>query len=115
MTQDRFSVEHKPEAHRYVIIDREAEDGPKQIGEEVYADVTVDGATERVFHHTYVSEDYGGQGLAAVLVRSAVEQAVGEGHTIVPVCPYVAAWFKKNKEFGEHAVTVRPEHLQAIR
>ena len=115
MTQERFGVEHLANESRYVLLDREADGGAKEIGEEVYVDVIDGGVTERVFHHTGVAEEYGGQGLAAVLVRSAVEQAVSDGHKIVPVCPYVVTWFKKNPEFGEHEVKARPEHLRAIR
>lgn len=114
MTQNGFQVEDRPAEGRYVIVDTEAKGGPAVAGEESYVDVVIDGATERVFYHTGVSDEYGGRGLASVLVRNAVEHAVSAGHKIVPVCPYVVAWFKKNAEFATHEVTARPEHLQAV-
>jgi len=84
------------------------------IGEESYADFESDGQQQRIFFHTAVSDAYAGQGLASILVGAAVEHAVAGGRVIVPVCPYVAAWFKKHPEHADHAVAVRPEHLAAI-
>ena len=111
MPEDRFQVRPEPEHARYVLLDRN-EDGNRDlaIGEEDYVDV----ADQRVFYHTVVSEDYGGQGLASVLVRAAVEDTIAAGLAIVPVCPYVKGWLPKHPEYAEHVVNPRPEHLQAI-
>lgn len=116
MTDTRFQVEHRPEQSRYVLLDR-GDDGTddKEIGEEAYLDAAGDKGTERILYHTLVSEDYGGQGLAAVLVRQVVEEAVAAGHAIVPVCPYVASWLRKNDEYAAHVVTPTHEHLEAVR
>lgn len=117
MSTERFTIEHRPSESRYVLVDRgEGGDEAAVIGEEEYLAVPVaDGeAAERIFYHTRVSDEYGGQGLAAKLVRAAVEDSIQAGDTIVPVCPYVTAWFKKNSEFAEHSVKATPEHLQAI-
>lgn len=114
--KDRFVVEHRPEAREYALIDRgEAGDGSQKIGEESYVDVTTVTGTERVMYHTGVSEEYGGQGLAAVLVQFAGDDAIASGHKIVPVCPYVAAWVKKHPEVSAHVVERGPEHLRAIK
>lgn len=115
MNQDRFTVENRPEENRYALVDR-GEDGTESnvIGEESYVDVSAQDTMQRVFFHTFVSDDYQGQGLASVLVRAAVEDVVSLGYQVVPVCPYVGAWLKKNTEFAEHAAATRPEHLRAV-
>jgi len=107
MTEGRFQVRHEADRSRYTLVDT---DHDAVIGEEVYVDV----AAQRVFYHTVVSEDYGGQGLASVLVRAAVEDTIAAGLAIVPVCPYVKSWLPKHPEYAAHVVNPRPEHLQAI-
>jgi predicted GNAT family acetyltransferase len=116
MTQERFVVEERPDETRYVLIDREASDGvPAIIGQEAYVDVpTTGGPSERVFFHTEVSENYAGQGLGGVLVRAAVEAAIAGGCSIVPVCPYVAAWLRKHPEYAAHVVHPSARHLRAV-
>lgn len=115
MTEERFAVQHRAEESRYVLIDR-GEDGAgsRVIGEESYVDTGDGGARERVLFHTFVSDEYSGQGLASQLVQEVVEHAVAEGYGIVPVCPYVAAWLRKHPEYAAHAVTPGPEHRRAI-
>lgn len=110
MTDERFEVRHRPDESRYVLVDREAGDGGAVIGEEGYVDV----GTERVLFHTLVAEEYGGQGLASRLVRHVVDDVVAQGLSIVPVCPYVAAWLPRHPEYAEHVVQPTPEHLRAI-
>ena len=36
------------------------------------------------------------------------------GFRIVPVCPYVKAWLKRHDDYAQHAVAVRPRHLEAV-
>lgn len=115
MSQERFIVEHAPEARKYLLVDREAADGPTAIGEEAYVDVDDTGARERVLFHTGVSDEYAEQGLASVLVRGAVEQAIADGCAVVPVCPYVAAWLPKHPEYAAHVVQPAGRHLRALR
>lgn len=116
MTDSRFTVEHRPDETRYVLIDRGDDgSGTAVIGEESYVDVVADGQTERVLFHTGVSEEYGGQGLASLLVRAAVDHLTGDGLRIVPVCPYVKAWLPKHPEYSAHVVDAAPQHLHAIK
>lgn len=73
--------------------------------------VTVDGGTlagrvdfvdppeavgERVFFHTEVAEEFGGRGLAGLLVREALADSVRENLTVVPVCPLFARHLKEH-------------------
>jgi len=112
MTDERFTVENVPAESRYVLRDRgEDGTGAKEIGEESYVDV----GDERVFHHTGVSDEYSGQGLASRLVRAVVDDTIAEGKSIVAVCPYVVAWLPKHPEYDEHVVPRRGEHIAAIK
>ena len=115
MPEERFIVENRPAESRYVLLDREAERGNDEIGEESYLDYTADGARQRIMYHTGVSEQYGGLGLASVLVRAAVEDTIADGRQVVPVCPYVVAWLPKHPEYAEHVAPKTAEHLEALR
>jgi predicted GNAT family acetyltransferase len=115
MSDDRYTVQHSAEESRYILVDR-GEDGTqsKEIGQEAYAEVTVDGVASRVMYHTEVSPDYGGQGLASVLVQAAVDHAIGEDFAIAPVCPYVVKWIDKHEQYAEHVVAPTAQHLRAV-
>lgn len=116
MTEQRFEVQHRSEESRYVLIDRGADGTDSNaIGEEAYVDVVTGEATHRVMYHTHVSEEYGGQGLASVLVRYAVEHTIAAGLTISPVCPYVVKWLEKHSDYAAHVIKAGPEHLRAVR
>lgn len=114
MTSERFTVQHAADTRRYLLIDTDAVGDAQAIGEEAYVDVEGSDAQERVLFHTEVSENYAGQGLASVLVRGAVEQAIADGYRIVPVCPYVARWLPKHPEYAEHVVAPTAAHLRAV-
>lgn len=118
MSNDQFTIHHLPDQQKYSLVDTETtgENGdPLEIGLEAYLDVaTIDG-TERVLYHTLVSEDYGGRGLASILVQRVVDDAVAAGLTIVPVCPYVAKWLEKNEQYLPHVQKPTPAHLEAVR
>lgn len=45
---------------------------------------------ERIFFHTEVHAEFGGRGLARLLVSAALEDSIRDGITIVPVCPLFA-------------------------
>ncbi|MBZ2199068.1 GNAT family N-acetyltransferase [Occultella gossypii] len=49
-----------------------------------------DVAGERIFFHTEVAEEFGGRGLAGLLVREALADSIREHLTVVPVCPLFA-------------------------
>ncbi len=116
MPTTRFDTAHQPERSRYVLIDHgEDGTGAEEIGEERYLDVEGTDRTERVFFHTVVSSAYKGQGLASVLVKFAVEDAIAQGYAVVPVCPYVAAWLPKHPEYDAHVVAPTPAHLAELK
>lgn len=54
---------------------------------------------ESIFTHTGVPAVFEGQGIAGKMAKVAVEYAKAEGLRIRPLCPYVAAYIKRHKEY----------------
>ncbi len=54
-----------------------------------------------IVDHTFVPPRLRGQGIAAKLVARAVADARGSGARIVPLCPYVAAEFRRHPEWAD--------------
>ena len=52
-----------------------------------------------VFVHTEIADEFGGKGLGSVLARRALDTTVERGETIVPVCPFIAAYLRKHPEY----------------
>lgn len=70
---------------------------------------------DRIFFHTEVDDAYAGRGLAAVLVRTALDETRAAGLTVVPVCPYVAGFLKKNEQEYDGAYrAVRPGDVEYV-
>ncbi|KDA05445.1 acetyltransferase [Microbacterium sp. CH12i] len=55
---------------------------------------------EILFTHTEVDPAFQGKGLAAVLAADALADAAASGDTIVPYCPYIARYLKRNELAG---------------
>lgn len=71
----------------------------------------VDGTTKRgprthvvSFMHTVVTEDFGHQGLAAILVRRSLDSARSYGWKVKPVCTYVQRFVAANPEYADVVV-----------
>lgn len=60
-----------------------------------------------IFAHTFVPDELRGQGLAAVLTRTALEEARRAGWRVVPACSYVATHVKRHSEFAD---LISPTH-----
>lgn len=58
------------------------------------------------FLHTVIVEDFGHRGLAAVMVRRALNSARGYGWQVRPVCTYVQRFVDANPEYGDMLVPV---------
>ncbi|MGV9827108.1 MULTISPECIES: GNAT family N-acetyltransferase [unclassified Gordonia (in: high G+C Gram-positive bacteria)] len=108
MTTDKTgaqtSVSEIPAAQRYEIsVDEQV------AGLAAYRDRDHDGVSERVFYHTEVPEEFGGRGLATILVTEALDDTRAQGKTIIGVCPMVAAFLKKHTEYADATAPVTPE------
>ncbi|PPF41779.1 N-acetyltransferase [Pseudoclavibacter sp. AY1F1] len=86
------SVQHQQDRSRFALNDGDG----TELGYLSY----VTTADAIVIDHTVVDPAYQGQGLAAVLTDAALT-TLGEQSalTIVPQCPYVAAFIRKHPEF----------------
>jgi uncharacterized protein len=81
-------------------------------GETVGLAAVADRGNQRVFYHTEVEDQFGGRGLATILVGEALEATRTDGKRIVAVCPMVAAYVKKHPEFRDITDPVTPEILR---
>ena len=52
------------------------------------------GDAERIFFHTEVDQQFGGRGLAVLLVRAALADSIRKNLIVVPVCPLFARHLK---------------------
>ena len=58
--------------------------------------------------HTEVDDAHSGEGHAATLARSALDEARSRGLRVVPTCPYVASYIRKHPEYAD-LVERRPD------
>ncbi len=89
-----LEIRHDPAAHRFLA----EVDG--HVGYVEYA--LRDGVM--VIAHTIVPPAIGGRGIAAALVKAAVEYARGEGLTVDPRCSYAEAWMRRHPAYGDLCV-----------
>ena len=61
----------------------------------------VDRDRQRIFPHTEVLDEFGGRGLATILVGEALQATRDAGLRIVAVCPMVAEFVKEHQEFDD--------------
>jgi predicted GNAT family acetyltransferase len=54
-----------------------------------------------VITHTLVPDELSGQGLAAHMTRTVLDGARARGLSVVPICPYVAAYIKRHPEYQD--------------
>lgn len=69
----------------------------------------------RIFFHTEIGEEFGGRGLAGIVVEEAITATREEGLTVVPVCPYVAKWLTKHPEHEDITSKPTPDDLAALK
>ena len=69
-------------------------------GQVAFAAYHVEGDTI-TFTHTEVPRELEGRGIAAALVKHALEEARAKNRGVVPACAYVAAYVRKHGEYGD--------------
>ena len=53
-----------------------------------------------ILAHTEVDAAHAGEGLGGVLVREVLEQLRARGTTVIPTCPFAAAWIRRHPEYA---------------
>jgi uncharacterized protein len=104
-----ITVRHDPARSRFEILD-----AGNVIGKAVYKDYDGGASPQRIFYHTVINEEYGGQGLAGRLAAAALDETVSDGAAIVPVCPYIKKFLTKHPAYADHTVRVAPAHLEFL-
>lgn len=84
-------VTHEKEDKRFVI---------NLEGNEVYVEYTMAG-NEINLYHTFTDPALRGKGLAAQVVRAALEFAKKNNLKVIPTCSYVQSFIAKNDEYKE--------------
>ena len=92
-------VVHSPELSRYELL---AGDGGQLLG---FVDYLPAGGSV-IVSHTEVDEGHEGQGLGAELVRGALDAIRASGKTVIPTCPFTAAFIHRHPD--EYADLVDP-------
>lgn len=54
-----------------------------------------------LFVHTEVDDRFSGLGVGTRLVRFALDDVRSQGGTIVPICPFFAAYIKRHPEYED--------------
>src|SRR5687767_13744960 len=54
-----------------------------------------------IFAHTEVAPGHEQQGLGSVLVRQALEAMRARGTTVIPTCPFTAAFIQRHPEYAD--------------
>ena len=87
-TNSAVDVRHNTAARRFeVVVD----------GQLARADYRIDGRVMQIFH-TEVPFAFEGRGIAASLVRAAIEYARQNGLKVLPACSYVRAYLRRHRE-----------------
>ncbi|WP_308200284.1 GNAT family N-acetyltransferase [Kibdelosporangium philippinense] len=55
-----------------------------------------------VFTHTEVDGAFAGKGLGKVLASGALDDVVARNRVIVPICPFIASFVRKNEQYNDH-------------
>lgn len=55
-----------------------------------------------ILAHTEVDDRFEGQGIGGELVRETILALHAEGKTVIPTCPFAAAYISRHPELAEH-------------
>lgn len=86
-----YPIEHEPEAGRFSVVVAGARS--------LLQYRQKDGVMRIV--HTEVPPELAGHGIAADLMRAALEHARASGWRVVPACSYAAAFMERHREYAD--------------
>lgn len=92
---DNFHIEFEDNGHKGRYVVRGAD------GAEAELTFTSAGDSRIIIDHTGVPDAFRGQGVGAKLVARAVEDARAAGKTVLPLCPFAAAQFKRHPDWAD--------------
>lgn len=92
---DNFHIEFEDSGHKGRYVVRGAD------GAEAELTFTRAGDSRIIIDHTGVPDAFRGQGVGAKLVARAVEDARAAGKTVLPLCPFAAAQFKRHPDWAD--------------
>lgn len=103
------TIRHNVDRERFEVLI-----GGRVIGKAAYKAYDDGGSPQRIFYHTVINEEYGGQGLAGRLAEAALNGTVSEGLRIVPVCPFIQKFLTKHPEYEADTTVPTPAHLKYL-
>lgn len=89
-----IDVTHRPERHRYELHADGAAAG--------HAGYSDDGDVRSIMH-TWIEDEYEGQGLGSKLVVAVLQDIADSGLQVLPVCPFVP-----------HVIAAHPEFIDLV-
>jgi uncharacterized protein len=93
MTDESTKVSRNDDKSRYEVFH-----GGELAG---FAAYTEEG-DQVVFTHTEVDGAFAGKGLGKVLAGGALDDVVARNQVIVPLCPFIASFVRKNEQYNDH-------------
>lgn len=103
------TIRNNPDRKRFEVVV-----AGNVIGKAAYKDYDGGSSPQRIFYHTVINEEYGGQGLAGKLAAVALDETIQSGFRIVPVCPFIKKYIAKNPGYAADTVPVAPAHLEFL-
>lgn len=90
MTTDDLAVTDHADARRFEL----------RAGDEVVGWIDyLPAGPSVIFSHTEIAPAHEGQGMGSVLVRQALELMRERGTTIIPTCPFTAAYIQRHPDY----------------
>jgi predicted GNAT family acetyltransferase len=91
VSDDRFEIIRNDDRSRY-----EARDGEQLLGFAMFREEP----GRVVFTHTVVEPELEGRGIGTALAHHVVETTIADGLSIVPECPFIAAYLDEHPEYA---------------
>lgn len=66
-----------------------------------------------IFRHTEVLPQHEGDGVGSALARFALDDARERGLDVVPICPFVAGWIMRHREYSDLVIEAMRAQFEA--
>ena len=99
----QLDVQHDPEGSRFHVPPEVLDGDPQHKMANMGTVLSYHQIAPKVldFRSTLVPPHLRGHGIGTQLVRQALDWARGEGYSVVPSCPFVAAFIEENPEYAD--------------